>query len=101
LDALTSRRPRRILASAVAGAVVLGAYFFVASTPLHTWTRWVPVEIQAEYGTEYTLLQFTTVHHPVRLAAVALGAAAVVALCVHAVAVRRSPEESPAPSEVL
>lgn len=100
LDALSTRRPGRILASATVCAVVLGAYYYLASTPLHTWTRWVPVEIQSEYGTEYTLLQFATVHNPMRLAALALGAAAVVALCVNAVAVRRSQEQSPAPSEV-
>jgi drug/metabolite transporter (DMT)-like permease len=68
--------------AAVAGAIALGSYWFVADTPLHTWNRWIPVEIQSEYGTEYALIEFATIHDPVRLAALAFAAAAAVALLI-------------------
>ena len=100
LHALSNRRLWRVLGAVGAGVIALAAYWFVASTPLHTWTRWVPVEIQSEYGTEYTLLQFAVVHQPVRIAALALGAAAAVALLVSAFTALRSSQGEDVPSEV-
>jgi len=64
-------------------ALITGlSYLAVASTPLHTWNRWVPTDLQSEYGTEYVSLSFATVHHPVRLAAlvVAVLAAGVITM---------------------
>ena len=42
LDALSTRRLGRYPRIRSGCAVVLGAYYYLASTPLHTWTRWVP-----------------------------------------------------------
>lgn len=65
--------------SALAAAVV---YPLVVSTPLHTWTRWIPAEIQQAYGTEYARLTLKVAPHLVRYAAVAFSAVASVFLIV-------------------
>ncbi|HET6351449.1 MAG TPA: hypothetical protein VFG89_04880 [Coriobacteriia bacterium] len=62
---------------AVAAFITGLSYLAVASTPLHTWNRWVPTDLQSEYGTEYVSLSFATVHHPVRLAALIVAVLAV------------------------
>jgi hypothetical protein len=86
---LDRRTPVRTLMSAVSAAVLLVMHPLLASTPLHTWNRWVPVEIQSEYGTEYALLEFATVHDPVRIVAVAAAAAGCLLLVIASIAASR------------
>jgi hypothetical protein len=91
----------KTLLVASASLIAIVTYWFVADTPLHTWNRWVPVEIQSEYGTEYALIEFATIHDPVRIAALLLGAAAAVVLLVLAVTDRVSHRRvEPVASEV-
>ena len=62
---------------------------FLADTPLHTWTRWIPAEVQHAYGTEYARLTFEAAPSAVRLAAAGFALAACIALIVSAVLGRR------------
>ncbi len=78
---------RRIVPSAALIAVSAGlvsalTYPLVIATPLHTWTRWIPAEIQQAYGTEYARLTFTVAPSMLRLSSVVLAAAACVTLIV-------------------
>jgi hypothetical protein len=90
------RRAQNVLV-ALSSLVALAAYPLLASTPLRTWNRWVPVEIQSEYGTEYAMIAFEAVHDAVRVAAVALGVLAAVLMLAAAYAAR--PDRTP-PVEV-
>jgi len=78
---------RRIGSHAALIAVSAGlasalTYPLVIATPLHTWTRWIPAEIQQAYGTEYARLTFTVAPSLLRLSSVVLAAAACVTLMV-------------------
>ena len=42
---------------AIAAVFALVAYIPLADTPLRTWTRWLPAEVQQDYGTPYALLR--------------------------------------------
>lgn len=81
-------RIRLLLASGTA-IVVVASYALLAETPLHTWTTWIPVEIQSEYGTEYALLLFEVLHDPLRIAA--LGLVVLAAIVVFTAAARPHP----------
>lgn len=73
---------RAALVALAAGFVSALSYPLVLATPLHTWTRWIPAEIQQAYGTEYARLTFTVAPSMPRLASVVLAAAACVTLIV-------------------
>ncbi len=81
-------RDRALLGLAGGLLVVLLAAPVLDSTPLRTWTRWIPFEVQHDYGTEYARLTLEpkggleTVHLlPVAGASVlALGAACLVGM---------------------
>ncbi len=83
--AIESRRMvgvREALFAAVSALLAAAAYPLVVSTPLHTWTRWIPAEIQQAYGTEYARLSLEVAPHLVRYTALALSAGACVLLIV-------------------
>lgn len=74
-------RPLATWASAAATALLSGAAAIpLSGTTLHTWNRWVPADVQQTYGTEYSRLVIEALTDPVRVAAMALTALAVVAL---------------------
>lgn len=66
-----------LVSSAVAVVAGIG-YFFTLDTPLHTFTTWIPDQVQQVYGTEYARLVFTPLSSMV--APVALAVAALVTL---------------------
>lgn len=55
-----------------AGALVASSYPWLTGIPLRTWTRWVPAEVQQDYGTEYARLAFSIVANRWQQAAVVL-----------------------------
>lgn len=65
---------------ALVGLAGVAAYPLLVSTPLATWNRWIPADIQQAYGTEYARLVMHPVSDPVRLAALALACVACLAL---------------------
>ena len=68
--------------SAAAALVCAVASVPLAGTTLATWNRWVPADVQQTYGTEYSTLTIAARLDVVRLVAMALAVAAVVALAV-------------------
>lgn len=54
---LTRASRPALVAWALAGAIACGAYLGVANTNLRTWMRWLPPEVQQDYGTEYAQLE--------------------------------------------
>jgi len=54
---LTPAARRTLILWALAGAIALVAYLPLADTPLRTWTRWLPAEVQQDYGTAYAQLR--------------------------------------------
>ena len=57
----TLRPAKALIASLVAGVGVASVPTLL-STPLRYWTRWIPAEVQQDYGTEYARLSFERVH---------------------------------------
>jgi len=82
-----------------AGLVSALMYPLVVATPLHTWTRWIPAEIQQAYGTEYARLTFVVAPGLLRLGSVVL-AAAVCAALISTIVLRRKADGA-AHSQVL
>jgi len=70
------------LTAAVSGLLAAALYPLVVTTPLHTWTRWIPAEIQQAYGTEYARLTLEVAPHIVRYAGLALSGLACATLIV-------------------
>lgn len=63
-----------LLALAAGLVVALLAVPVLATTPLRTWTRWIPAEVQQDYGTEYARLTLEPTNpHAMPLALVAAG----------------------------
>jgi len=62
------------------GLIGVAAYPVLVSTPLATWNRWIPADVQQAYGTEYARLVMHPVSDPIRLVALALACAACLAL---------------------
>ncbi len=79
LAVCAGRAPGRAgtFAALLAALVAAGAYVHVRYTPLHVWMRWIPPEVQQDYGSEYATIVFTPVATPVQIAAMALGVAAI------------------------
>jgi hypothetical protein len=73
---------RGLVMAAVSGVIASATYPLVVATPLHTWNRWIPAEIQQAYGTEYARLSLDVIPHAVRYLAVGLSAVACVTLIV-------------------
>ena len=76
-DSITGR-----LVAAVSGVAAIAAYPLIVATPLHTWNRWIPAEIQQAYGTEYARLTLEVAPQVLRFAAAALALVACAALVV-------------------
>ena len=89
VDCARQRPVRGLLVAAVSAVVALASFPLLADTPLHTWTRWIPAEVQHAYGTEYARLTFEAAPSAVRLAAAGFALAACIALIVSAVLGRR------------
>jgi len=65
--------------AALVAAVTSGiAAVLAAATPLHTWTTWIPADVQQTYGTEYARFVTEALVDPVRIVALVLTAAALV-----------------------
>jgi len=75
-------RARGLLTAAVSGVIASATYPLLVATPLHTWNRWIPAEIQQAYGTEYARLSLDVIPHAVRYLALGLSAVACVTLIV-------------------
>jgi hypothetical protein len=84
-SALREWGARRVVWVSVAALAVLAMYSSLVNTPLRTWNRWIPAEVQQEYGTEYARLAMVAINEPVRTAAVILAALAAILLLVGAV----------------
>jgi hypothetical protein len=97
LVALQTRRAIDWAPSAVAALVCAVASLPLAATTLHTWNRWVPADVQQTYGTEYSTFSVAGRMDVVRLVALALAVATVVAL---AVLSRRTARPTPAETTV-
>ncbi len=85
--------------SAAAALVCAVASVPLAGTTLATWNRWVPADVQQTYGTEYSTLTIAGRLDVVRLVAMALAVAAVVALAVVAGRKARRDTTEPPPVE--
>lgn len=73
----------------LAAAVCAAAFPLLTTVPLHTWNRWLPSQVQQEYGTEYARIAFEAVSVPAQVAAIALAVAGLVgAVLAGALAVR-------------
>jgi len=83
----------RRIAAASAAAVALFAYPLLVATPLRTWNRWIPAEIQQAYGTEYARLSIDAVPSNLRLASTVLALMACVTLITVAVLGRRAQDQ--------
>ena len=66
--------------SALVGMVGVASYPLLVATPLTTWNRWIPADVQQAYGTEYARLVMSPVSDSVRLVALALVGVACLAL---------------------
>lgn len=65
-------RGLRVRSGAVGALLAAGiAWPFVWATPLHTLTRFVPPEIQVDFGSEFASISFTTLTIPATLVALA------------------------------
>ncbi len=64
------------LAGLLGALTALGGHASLAFTPLHVWMRWIPPQVQQDYGSEYATIVFTPVPAPAQLAALALAACA-------------------------
>ncbi|MBI5232605.1 MAG: hypothetical protein HY876_10635, partial [Coriobacteriales bacterium] len=73
---------RRRLAVAAILALSCALWPLLASTPLRTWTRWIPTEVLQDLGTEYAHMTVEMVSQPLTIVAlvVVLAGAACVAL---------------------
>jgi drug/metabolite transporter (DMT)-like permease len=76
--------PRRLAGLALVAASAL-SWPFVVSTPLRTWTQWLPAEVLQDLGTEYAQMDFVRVAHPIGIAALVV--ALVTAVAVTAVSI--------------
>ena len=74
----------RALTASVCAAFALAAVPALLSTPLRTWTRWIPAEVQHDYGTEYARLTLTPTHGPAEIAALVLAGSAALLLAIGA-----------------
>lgn len=81
---LQVRTTRRLVAATATAAAFL-AYPLLLATPLRTWNRWIPAEIQQAYGTEYARLSIDAVPNNLRLASAVLALLACVTLITVAV----------------
>lgn len=80
LDVMRRVEVRAGLVAAGSALLATATYPLVVATPLHTWTRWIPAEIQQAYGTEYARLSLEVAPHVARYAAVALSTVSAVFL---------------------
>ena len=83
---------RRLLVAVTLVVAGLAAYPLVVATPLRTWNRWIPAEIQQAYGTEYARLSIVATPGVFHLASAALALAACLILVVLAARGLRGPE---------
>ncbi len=70
LLALVAARDRRMLPAALA-ACAAPAYVLLGTTPLHVVTRWLPSEMQQDFGTEYASITFEALANRVQQAGIA------------------------------
>lgn len=50
--------PARLIVRLAGLGMVVAAYALLAGTPLHTWTSWIPPEVQQDYGTPFARITF-------------------------------------------
>lgn len=89
---------RAAMTGAVAALLAVATYPLVVSTPLHTWTRWIPAEIQQAYGTEYARLTLDVAPHVIRNIAIVSTVASSALLIVILVLLRSSGGASTEPA---
>jgi len=79
-NGLTGPAREAPLTPVLVGLIGVAAYPVLVSTPLATWNRWIPADVQQAYGTEYARLVMYPVSDPIRLVALALACAACLAI---------------------
>jgi hypothetical protein len=84
----------KALTASVCAALVAAAVPALLMTPLRTWTRWIPTDVQHDYGTEYARLTLAQARGWVGTTAVVLAATAALALAIGALLALRTNAET-------
>lgn len=81
-SAWRARSTRMLVFWAAVIAAFALAYWVLGETPLRTWTRWIPPDVQQDYGTEYASLVFTPLRGYASIVSLGLSAGSMAMLLV-------------------